>query len=204
MDSLADGIHKYTQTWYQLDQRYRKFVFHARESGQASLLQALNQKVENLYNNNYLSRLNVRWQQWVDSCQTWAADPVVSQSKFFSHFVQPYLDRKGKVCVLISDAFRYEIGEELQTLIRREDRFEAELGIRSRCLAQLHAVGHGRAAYPIRLCSWQMTGQGKSWWTASVRPVPPTGHASWPRPYQPQRPCLPRTCWRWARKSPAR
>jgi hypothetical protein len=95
MDSLADGIHKYTQTWYQLDQRYRKFVYHARESGQASLLQALNQQVENLYNNNYLSRLNVRWQQWVDSCQTWAAHPVVSQSKFFSHFVQPYLDRKG-------------------------------------------------------------------------------------------------------------
>jgi uncharacterized protein (TIGR02687 family) len=90
-------------------------------------LQALNQQVENLYNNNYLSRLNVRWQQWVDSCQSWAADPVVSQSKFFARFVQPYLDRKGKVCVLISDAFRYEIGEELQTLIRREDRFEAEL-----------------------------------------------------------------------------
>jgi len=127
MDSLADGIHKYTQTWFQLDQRYRKFIHHARESGQASLLQALNEKVENLYNNNYLSRLNIRWQEWVDACQTWAADSVVSQSRFFSHFVQPYLERKGKVCVLISDAFRYEIGEELQSMIRREDRFEAEL-----------------------------------------------------------------------------
>ena len=127
MDSLADGIHKYTQTWFQLDQRYRKFIYHARESGQASLLQALNEKVENLYNNNYLSRLNIRWQEWVDACQTWAADSVVSQSRFFSHFVQPYLERKGKVCVLISDAFRYEIGEELQSMIRREDRFEAEL-----------------------------------------------------------------------------
>lgn len=127
MDSLADGIHKYTQAWYQLDQRYRKFVYHARESGQASLLQALSQQVENQYNNNYLSRLNVRWQVWVDACQRWEASPVVSQSSFFAHFVQPYLDRKGKVCVLISDAFRYEIGEELQGLIRREDRFEAHL-----------------------------------------------------------------------------
>lgn len=39
----------------------------------------------------------------------------------------PFLNRKTKVCVLISDAFRYEIGEELQSLIRQEDRFEAAL-----------------------------------------------------------------------------
>ena len=68
MDSLADGVHKYTQSWFRLDQRYRKFIFHARESGQASLLQALSQQVENLYTNNFLSHLNVRWQKFVDAC----------------------------------------------------------------------------------------------------------------------------------------
>lgn len=127
MDSLADGIHKYTQSWFRLDQRYRKFIHHARESGQASLLQSLSQQVENLYTNNFLSHLNVRWQRFVDACQQWEAPPVVSQANFFARFVQPYLERKGKVCVLISDAFRYEVGEELQSLIRREDRFDAEL-----------------------------------------------------------------------------
>ena len=30
------------------------------------------------------------------------------------------------MCVLISDAFRYELGEELQNLIRQEECFEAE------------------------------------------------------------------------------
>lgn len=127
MDSLVDGIGKYAQTWFRLDQRYRKFIQHARESGQASLLQALNRQVENLYTNNYLSRLNVRWQEFVDISQRWEAAPVVSQSQFFARFVRPYLERKGKVCVLISDAFRYEVGEELQNLIRREDRFDADL-----------------------------------------------------------------------------
>lgn len=127
MDSLADGVHKYTQTWFRLDQHYRKFIHHARESGQASLLLGLNHLVENLYTNNFLSRLNERWQQFVDACQSWEAPPVVSQRDFFSRYVQPYLERKGKVCVLISDAFRYEVGEELQSLIRREDRFDAEL-----------------------------------------------------------------------------
>lgn len=141
MDSLADGIHKYTQTWFQLDQRYRKFVHHARESGQASLLQALSQQVENLYTNNYLSHLNVRWQRFVDGCERWEAAPVVSQAEFFQRFVQPYLERKGKVCVLISDAFRYEVGEELQSLIRREDRFDAELVPALSCLPSYTQLG---------------------------------------------------------------
>lgn len=141
MDSLADGVHKYTQAWFRLDQRYRKFIHHARESGQASLLQALNQQVENLYTNNYLSRLNVRWQQYVDACQRWEAAPVARQSEFFTRFVSPFLERNGKVCVLISDAFRYEVGEELQRLIRREDRFDAELVPALACLPSYTQLG---------------------------------------------------------------
>lgn len=141
MDSLADGVHKYTQSWFRLDQRYRKFIFHARESGHASLLQALSQQVENLYTNNFLSHLNVRWQQFVDACQLWEAAPVASQANFFERFVQPTLSRKGKVCVLISDAFRYEVGEELQSLIRREDRFDAELNPALSCLPSYTQLG---------------------------------------------------------------
>lgn len=141
MDSLADGVQKYTQSWFLLDQRYRKFIFHARESGQASLLQTLSQQVENLYTNNFLSHLNVRWQRFVDACQQWDAAPVVSQTHFFERFVQPYLERKGKVCVLISDAFRYEVGEELQSLIRREDRFDAELVPALSCLPSYTQLG---------------------------------------------------------------
>ena len=127
MESLADGIHKYAATWFALDQHYRKFVHHARASGQASLLQTLSQQVENFYTNNYLSRLNVRWQPFVDGCQQWSVDGVLQQRQFFAERVQPHLQRKGKLCVLISDALRYEVGEELQRLIRQENRFDAEL-----------------------------------------------------------------------------
>lgn len=127
MDSLADGIHKYTQHWFRLDQLYRKYVYHARESGQASFLAQLNAQVENLYSTNYLLRLNDRWQPLVDAASSWDVPPIVLQRNFFRHWVQPFIDRKTKVCVLISDAFRYEIGEELQSLIRQEDKFEASL-----------------------------------------------------------------------------
>jgi len=127
MTSLSDGVEKYAQSWYRLDQLYRKFVYHTRESGQASLLEELNTQVENLYTNNFLVRLNDRWQQHVDAAQRWEAAPVMLQRNFFGRYVKPFIERKTKVCVVISDAFRFEVGEELQSLIRREDRFEAEL-----------------------------------------------------------------------------
>lgn len=141
MSSLEDGVRKYAQTWFRLDQRYRKFIHHARESGQASLLFALNHVIENLYTNNFLTRLNDRWQQFVDASPRWGDTPVISQPHFFTRFVRPYMDRKIKVCVLISDAFRYEVGEELQSLIRREDRFDADLEPVLACLPSYTQLG---------------------------------------------------------------
>lgn len=127
MSSLADGIQKYAQTWFKLDQLYRKFLFHARSSGQVALLGSLANQIENLYSNRYLLPLNDQWQVHVDAATQWDAAPVVQQRNFFNRFVRPSMERKGKLCVLISDAFRYEIAEELQSLMRQEDRFEAEL-----------------------------------------------------------------------------
>src|SRR3546814_20859256 len=112
MTSLADGVRKYAATWFGLDQRYRKFIYHWRESGQASLLGQLATRVENLYSTNYLTRLNDQWQQYVDAAQQWTVDSVPLQREFTKRHVQPFLERKAKVCVLISDAFRYEVGED--------------------------------------------------------------------------------------------
>lgn len=127
IQSFVDGIQNYSRHWFKLDQLYRKYVFHARQSGQASLLGNLSIKVENHYSNNYLLKLNDHWQPFVDATKKWEAEPIKLQRNFYQHWVQPFVDRKAKVCVLISDAFRYEIADELQTLIRQEDRFEATL-----------------------------------------------------------------------------
>lgn len=127
MSSLADGVQKYATTWFRLDQLYRKFIFHARQSRQASLLSVLNTQVENLYTNNFLLKLNNRWQAHVDAAKVWDATPIPNQRAFFDHYVRPFIRRKAKVCVLISDALRYEIGEELQGLMRKEDGFDAQL-----------------------------------------------------------------------------
>ena len=127
MESAADAINRYAQTWFRLDQLYRGFVFHVRSSGEATLLDKLTEKVENLYSNRYLLTLNNRWQQFVDEAAQWPVAGAVPQARFFETWVRPFLKKGQKVFVIISDALRFEIGEELMRMVRQEDRYEAEL-----------------------------------------------------------------------------
>ena len=125
--SIEDGIRRYSQEWFKLDQYYRKFIYHLRASKRPSLLNALYTLIDNLYSNNYLLTLNDRWQVLVDNAPTWESSPFPSQRHFFNRSVKPFLERNAKVCVIISDALRYEIGEELLSLVRQEDRYDANL-----------------------------------------------------------------------------
>ena len=127
MESMADGVQKYSSFWFRLDQLYRKFTYHVRKSGMASLMGPLSDQMENLYSNNYLLKVNDRWQSFVDATSKWDASPVPLQKNFFELWVQPFLNKDNKVCVIISDAMRYEVGDELLSLILREDRYEASL-----------------------------------------------------------------------------
>ena len=127
MDSLAEGVQRCSRFWYLLDQLYRKFTYHVRMSGQTSIMGSLTDQIENLYSNNYLLKLGDRFQTFVDAASKWEAFPVHKQKKFFEYWVQPFLRKDNKVCVIISDAMRYEIGDELLSLIRKEDRYSAEL-----------------------------------------------------------------------------
>lgn len=125
--NLSKAVQLYSSQWFKLDQLYRKTVFHARKSGQISLMGPLLEQVENLYTNNFLLKLGDDFQSFVDGISLWEALPVRRQNQFFDHYVQPYLRREQRVCVIVSDAMRYEIGDELLSLINQEDRYSAEL-----------------------------------------------------------------------------
>jgi len=127
MESLSDGVERYCQSWFHLDQHYRKFIYHVSCSNQVSLMGELAETIENLYCNNYLLALNDRWQSFVDSTEMWNASPIPLQKNFFERYVRPFLRKDKKVYVIISDALRYEVGEEFLSLIRKEDRYEAKL-----------------------------------------------------------------------------
>lgn len=127
MSNLQEGFERYGQSWFRLDQLYRRYVYHMRCSGEASLLASLTNQIENLYTNNFLLKVNDAWQQRIDAAQAWKIPGVDSQHGFFEKWVYPVLHNNKKVFVIISDALRYETGEELLSLIRQEDRYDAKL-----------------------------------------------------------------------------
>ncbi|NQY33780.1 MAG: BREX-1 system phosphatase PglZ type A [Alteromonadaceae bacterium] len=128
MSSASEAVQRYTRHWYKLDQLYRQYVYALKVSSQHSLLSSLTEQIENLYTNNYVQPLSNAWQQHVDSMTSWKVADVEPQNNFYNRWVKgKYLNKNKKVCVIISDAFRYEAGEEMVSRIRQEDRYEAKL-----------------------------------------------------------------------------
>lgn len=127
MATANEAVQGYVSHWYRLDQLYRQYVYCLKASSQNTLLNSLSEKIENLYTNRYLLPLNITWQSHVDGMTNWRVPDVVPQTQFFAKWVKPYLDKNNKICVIISDAFRYEAGEEMVGRIRQEDRYQAKL-----------------------------------------------------------------------------
>lgn len=133
MESFDDGIAKYRSTWFQIDQLYRQFYYYARKAEHPSALKSLPQVVESFYSNKFLLPLGDSWQKQVDAKVAdggaWRSNVTDGQASFFTRHVGPVVrGGRNKLCVVISDAMRYEVGDELAARIRKEDRYEADLG----------------------------------------------------------------------------
>ena len=127
MPTATEAVQGYVRHWYKLDQLYRQYIYALKVSGQTSLLNSLTEQVENLYTNRFLLPLNNEWQRHVDAMDKWLIPDVPKQRNFYSKWVKRYTDDNKKICVIISDAFRFEAGEEMQGRIRQEDRYQADL-----------------------------------------------------------------------------
>lgn len=132
MQSFDDGLTKYAGRWYRIDQRYRQFIYHARLAEHPGPLEALRTTVEGFYSNKYLVKLGDARQAQVDAVVSgggrWQSPTAISQAWFYRQHVAPVIKGgRKKVCVIVSDALRYEIADELGSRIRREDRYEADL-----------------------------------------------------------------------------
>ncbi len=128
IESLAQGMKAYTESLFRVDQLYRQFVYHFRKSGHVTLLEKLAEDVCNHYTNSFLRPLGDHWQEKVDELQCWKIPNAATQDQFYNKSVHAFQKKKQKVFVIISDALRYEVGEELASRIRQEDRYDAKLG----------------------------------------------------------------------------
>ena len=128
MDSLASGIQRYTSSWHRIDTAYRKFHYHARKYGQIALLGRIAERVEKTYIANYLLPLADGWGDQVVKLNTWPGEvAIVKQTEFYDSYVSPFAAKGQKVCVVISDALRYEVAVELMERLLAENRWKADL-----------------------------------------------------------------------------
>ena len=128
MQSLDEGLERYRGEWFRIDQLYRQFTYAARTAEFAGPLEALRIQVEKFYANKFLYELGNAWQQQVDGIDEWRSTVLRPQTSFFTYHVAPITkDGRRKAVVIISDALRYEIADELGSRIRQEDRYDADL-----------------------------------------------------------------------------
>ena len=125
--TLKSGFESYAADWFEIDQVYRKFVLHAGRTLHRDVVSDLSERVENLYTNDYLMPINDAWQRAIDTAARWDEDRTIVQRRFFNRYVAPLRDKNAKAVVIISDAMRYEIGEELFRRVRAINRFEAHI-----------------------------------------------------------------------------
>jgi uncharacterized protein (TIGR02687 family) len=126
--SFDDGFSRYRDDLFRIDQLYRQFTQASQTAEFKQPLEALKEQVENTYVTDFLSKLGISWQQQVDQVETWKTLAITSQSSFYGHYIAP-LVRGGrkKAVVVISDALRYEIADELTSRIRGENKYDAKI-----------------------------------------------------------------------------
>lgn len=128
MSSLQDAFDRYTQQWFIIDQAYRQFNRYLDLYEPDSALDTLKTAVETAYIRDFLTPLGQVWRRHVESMEQWEINSIPSATSFFTDQVsRPWLDKGKKIVIIISDALRYEVGEELARRISQEDRFTARL-----------------------------------------------------------------------------
>jgi len=135
--SFADASSAYAQyreELFRFDQLYRHFhtAADAVEPMGWAVLHELRASIESVYSGWYIPQLSLAWAKVLEGPQgllaTWRLPEVTPQQQFFERKVLPLFDGNVKrVFVLISDAFRYEVAQELTQQINSKNRLRASL-----------------------------------------------------------------------------
>lgn len=115
-DGFANIIKTYREKDFSFDQEYRHFYYYYDRLDDTADFEELRTLVENIYTNEYLAALLPAWNEGLLEPESFTEVPL--QRNFYTHFVKPAMEKERTV-VIISDAMRYEVGQEL--FLRMQD-----------------------------------------------------------------------------------
>lgn len=118
----------YTETYYQIDQRYRHYIA-ASDRVTDDSLKVLGEGLEPRYTQDFLEPIGAAWSDALAALGGRWQLPTEKQWFFYKHSVETILSRsdREKAFVVIADAFRFEVAAELRERLLTELRGEATL-----------------------------------------------------------------------------
>lgn len=107
-DGLQVIVDKYREADCQIDSAYRRFYLSYDQLEDTTDFETLRELVENIYTNEFLAELLPRWNAALSDEDPFTSIPA--QIDFFSRHIK---NAKDRIVVIISDALRFEVGQEL-------------------------------------------------------------------------------------------
>lgn len=121
-EDLLDLVSAYDNEYYKIDTYYRRFYYHLDKVENNTIFEDLQTLVENIYINRYLDVISKEFTKRLDYKKLQSKYKL--QRNFYDNFIRGKNDR---IIVIISDAFRYELGKELVERFKFDEKIEAKI-----------------------------------------------------------------------------
>ena len=108
----------YTDILCEVDTLYRKAYFYYDNIDDKDQFMSLKNTIENIYVNNFMSELSIKWSDMIKNLKRYDSNSTMLQKDFYKNYVSPFNNKKNKIIVIISDAFRYECAKELNDRLK--------------------------------------------------------------------------------------
>ena len=135
-DGLKPIIDRYLAADYNMDRQYRKFYYYYDQLESTESFEPLRELVENIYTNEYLACLLPAWNAGIQTDGAFSAIPL--QREFYNANLRY---TKERTVVIISDAMRYEVGQELFARMQDDPKCTAKLSVQLSVLPSYTRLG---------------------------------------------------------------
>jgi hypothetical protein len=111
---FEEGLQRYCNSWWRLDQAYRRCIFHARTYQQPTLLQAAAGVAGEPVREQRAAAAHQPLERSGESAQQLELERLPRQKEFHMRYVHAPLGAKSlkRLFVVISDALRYEAARD--------------------------------------------------------------------------------------------
>ena len=108
----------YADNFSEVDTLYRKVYFYFDNIEDKDIFINLKNKIENIYVNDFMSELSIKWSDMIANMSKYDSNRMILQKDFYKNYIRPFNDKKDRIIVIISDAFRYECAKELNNKLK--------------------------------------------------------------------------------------